>query len=283
MINDRISLVDYADQFLAGRDVSAIYAYQIRLRCRMLCKFCGRTLFIADLTCELLNSWLNHAKERGLSAYTINAYREQILVLWKSAYWDRLTEIPPLRVRPVKKPRLMVRAYTHEEIRTLLNAASKLRGHHDNGNKRSDFWRAMIHSAYSTALRRGDLLVAFRKFIAPDGTYRLIQRKTGLPLIVQFSPEAIAYIERLSDPNGLALPWPHRLDSLVWAFRRLRNLAGIKHGSLKWLRRSAGTYAEQAVPGNGKRILGHRSDGVFERHYKDALLIDGAPPTPPPL
>lgn len=276
-------LLEYVEKFLADRDVSAIYQMQVRVRCRMLEEFAGRPIPVAELTCELVNAWLAAAKEKKLSAYTVATYRANVLAVWNAAYQDNLNDCPPLRLRPIKRPRLLVRAYTRAEIRQLLAHAATLRGKHRDGNLRKDFWRAAIHAAYSTGLRRGDLLRIFKRDISDDGSVEIIQSKTEEPHSVWLSPESLCYAGRLKDANGLLLPWPHRLDAMVWAFRRIRNAAGVKRGSLSWLRKSAGSYADAENPGSGRRLLGHRTDAVFTRHYEDRSITRASPVSPPPL
>lgn len=280
MRNDRISLIDFAGSFLAERDVSHAYRVHLLLTCALLERWAGRRIYIDDLSCDLLNRWLVHLQGRGLSPYSVRTYRGNILALWNSAYLDRLNDEPPLRLRRIKKRARLVEAYTLEEIGKLLTATVRLRGTDRNGNRRSAFWRKLLLTAYSTGLRRGDLLVIFESAIAPDGTYRTIQRKTGKPITVRISTEAMKI--KLHCPNGLFLPWPNRLDALAWAFRRLRKMAGVTRGSLKWVRRSAGSHAERERPGDGPRLLGHSPD-VFWASYGDRTIIGQQPVSPPPL
>lgn len=276
-------LSDFVDRYLAERDVSAMYGEQLRVRCRMLQEFAGRALCVADLNCSLVNDWLSRAKDSGLSPYTVATYREHVLAVWNAAYQAELNDCPPLRLRRIKKPRLIVSAYTHSEILTLLLRASTLRGKMRNGNRRAHFWQAMIHASYSTGLRRGDLLRIFTRQIAGDGTAQIIQSKTNEPVLVRFSGDALRFAAKMQDRNGLLLPWPYRLDAMVLAFRRLRIAAGVNRGSLKWIRRAAGTYAEANRPGDGAKLLGHRSPIVFSRHYEDQSISRPAPVSPPPL
>jgi integrase len=224
-----------------------------------------------------------HLRERGLSPYTINTYRANVLAVWNAAYMDKLNDDPPLRVRRVKRPRLLVEAYTTAEIQQLLTASAELNGYDKIGNKRSEFWQALIHGAYSTGLRRGDLLSVPKADIRADGMYATIQSKTGYRVLVQFSPATLAHADKLRSTRGLLIDWPYRLDAMTWAFRRVRNHAGIDHGSFRWLRRSAGSYAESIQPGAGSRALGHRNESVFRNHYEDEGISTTRPFTPPPL
>lgn len=276
-------LLEFVEAYLSQRDVSEMYAQMLRAHCRRYWEWIDRPVAIADLNCDSVNQWIHWLKLQAISAQTVDTYRRNLLCVWNAAFADRLNDNAPLRVIKIKKPRRVIRCFTHAEIKQLLDAASKRRGRHKNGNRRADFWMAMIHSAYSTGLRRSDLLLVFKCDISPDGTLVIEQHKTGNPLCVRFSPEALKYIGRLSCTNGLALPWPYRKDAMAPRFRMLRDVAGILRGSLKWLRRSAGSYAEAACAGNGSRLLGHRSPQVFKAHYADLTICNGSPISPPPL
>lgn len=279
----RLTLAEYAARFLSERDVSPLYAMQIKLYARKLCEFAGKELTIAELDYPLVNDWLVYLKESGKAPHSVCTMRGMILAIWNAAYVDELNENPPLRVRKVKKPRLIIECYKHSEIQQLLDAAAATRGYDANGNKRSDFWQAMFHAAYSSGLRRGDLLAVRRDRVADDGLCTVIQHKTGYPITVRFSPQAMEWALRLKPVDGLLLPWAYRLDSFTFAFQRVRNRAGLSKGSFRWLRRSAGSYAEAEQNGAGSRILGHRDHGVFARHYEDTAITATKPVEPPPM
>lgn len=278
-----LTLPEYAERFLAERDVSEIYIYQVRLRVAKLCEWAGRVLRVDELSCDLLNKWIVDLLGRELSAYTINTYRANVLAVWNAAFMDGLNDNHPARLRKVKKPRRVVEAYSHAEIRQLLGEAARLRWTDRNGNRRCDFWQALIHAAYSTGLRRGDLLSVPARRVADDGLYTTVQHKTGYRVSVRFSADALTFAERLHHADGMLIPWPYRLDAIVWSFRRLRRRAGLDRGSLCWLRRSAGSYAESQQVGAGATLLGHRNESVFRNHYEDAGLTGTRPVEPPAI
>jgi len=59
--------------------------------------------------------------------------------------------------------------------------------------------------------------------------------------------------------------------------------AGLQSGTFRWLRRSAGSYAESVQRGNGAAALGHRSEGVFRTHYDDPSISKPTPIIVPAL
>lgn len=278
-----VTLMAYVAKFLNARDVSADYASQIRKRCRSFVRFCRRSVKVSEIDAAMVNAWLKDLQDRRLSPVTVDGYRRNLLVVWRAAVEDGLTDTLPVRVRKIKIPRRMIEAYTMTELRALLTAAGKLKGCHSNGNRRADFWQAFIHAGYSTALRRSDLLLVFRCQIDPGGMAAVVQHKTGEAVRVRFSQQALQFAHRLCDRSGLLLPWPYRKDALAPRFRAIRKAAGINRGSFKWIRRSAASYAERLQCGAGTKILGHRGAGVFRSHYEDWNITQDAPVSPPAL
>jgi integrase len=282
MVAPEKSLVGYVERFLSLRDVSVAYATLLRTRCKHFVKWRKRAVRIADLNCDDVNAWLAALQTQSLHPETVDGYRRNLLAIWRDAYSEGFNNNPPLRIRKIKKPRRVIYAYSHAELQQLLHAARKLRGWHRNGNRRAVFWMALIHSAYSTGLRRGDLLLVFRDQIAANGTTTIIQHKTDIQVRVKFSAEALKWAMQLKCPNGLLLPWPYRKDALPPRFQALKKMAGVKRGTLKWIRRSAGSHAERDNPGDGPRLLGH-SPEVFRASYEDQSITERKPPEPPPL
>jgi integrase len=206
------------------------------------------------------------------------------LVVWNEAYRVGDNHTPPLRVRRIKTPRDPVDAFTHAELVILLAFVANLAGYFPNGVKRSDFWCAAIHCGYSTALRRGDLLKLRRDQIGSDGICRVRQNKTGYPITVKLSADALESIQRMFHADdSRALPWPYHPNALGRQFRRIVKSAGVRPGQFRWLRRSAASYSERDTPGGGSRILGHRSTRIFAEFYEDSTITQQEPPQPPPI
>jgi hypothetical protein len=65
-------------------------------------------------------------------------------------------------------------------------------------------------------------------------------------------------------------------------FNKLRECAGVTRGSLKWIRRSAGSYAERDRPGDGPRLLGN-TPAAFRQSYEAPAITQSNPIQPPPL
>lgn len=283
MITADRGITAYTERYLLARDVSTDYAAQVRKRIDAFCVWAGADVPIESVCCDLANEWLAELAQSGLDVWTLDGYRRALLCVWNDAYQSGWNENPPLRLRRFKKPRDIICAFTHSEIAALLAISATLAGKHADGNRRSDFWLAAIHSAYSTGPRRGDLLLWQLEQIAPDGTIEFVQHKTGYPQRGKLSADAIKFIHRLRSTTGRALPWPYNKNWFSETFGRIRAKAGVLRGSFKWIRRSAGSYAERDRRGDGAKLLGQRCDKVFRAHYEDLTITGHIPVEPPEL
>lgn len=281
MITADLGLVSYTDRYLLGRDVTPDYAATTRARVGAFTAWCGSDIRVGELTCDLANEWLAELSSGGMNPRTLSGYRAALLAVWREAYYAGDSQHPPLRLRRIKKPALVVTAFTHEEIATLLQFAAGLAGTHRDGNRRAFFWQAAIHAGYSLGARRGDLLSLDRSQIGADGVIHFTQSKTGYVAGGQLSADALSFIARLSGPH--ALPWPYSRTCFSRSFVRLRKGAGIARGTFQWLRRSAGSYAERDRPGDGARLLGHQGQEVFRAFYQDRKISGALPIAPPQL
>jgi integrase len=281
----KLTLTEYAEHYLASRDVSPDYKHKTRYCIRSFVEWFGSDLKIAELDCDAANEWIDAMLTTDLARETINGYRRGLRCVWMFAYENGDNDNPPLRLKKIRVPRDSVEAFTHDQIAKLLEAAASMKGFFNtNGVRRSLFWTAAIHAAYSTGLRRGDLTRIKRSDIGPDGRAKVLQHKTGYAVFVQFSPEAMTAIAAIqADDDERAIPWPFHTSAMARQFRDVMKAAGIAKGQFKWLRRSCGSYAEAANPGTGPRALGHRTLSVFNNNYNDQSISVSQPVTPPPL
>ena len=282
-----LTLGEYTDRYFSSRDCTEGYKQDSRARIECFIQWYGCDPRIKVLTCDVANEWLSALMGTGLAPVTVDNYRRALRVVWMFAYMEGDAPDPPFRLKKIRVRRqASVEAYTHDEIGKLLTAAKALVGYFPNGVKRCMFWKTAISAAYSTGLRRHDLLVLNRSEIAADGMALVVMHKTGYRVAVRFSDEAMEGIRTMAgivENDERAIPWPHHENALPRQFRALTRRAGVTRGSWKWLRRSCGSYAEAANPGTGYRALGHRSLQVFNGHYNDEKITVAKPVSPPPL
>lgn len=281
MISFDQGVIAYTERYLMARHLSPDYANTLRQRIASFCDWAGSDVPIGCISSELGNEWLGELHDGGMSVWSLVGYRQALLSVWTDAYPTHNNN-PPLGLKKFKRPQLIVEAYTHAEILSLLDRAKRLPMIHKDGNHARDFWSAAIHVAYCCGPRRGDLLKIEKKRVAPDGTLMFTQNKTGYPVRVILSAAAIKFTALLRH-ESLLLPWPYDEDWFSKKFGRIRDAAGIARGTFKWIRRSAGSYAERDQKGSGARLLGHRDESVFRRFYNDTSISGETPIQPPPL
>jgi integrase len=118
-------------------------------------------------------------------------------------------------------------------------------------------------------LRRPDLL--------PDQGIRFQQQKTGAKLIVKWTPEMRAAIDRLLAGKVVAFdgylfrtrrgtPMAYKTMYDMWV--RACEAAGIKDADLRDLRALSGTEAKRQGM-NPTALLGHKSASMTERYLRD--------------
>lgn len=283
MIDFEHGIIGYTDRYLLARHVSTDYAKTLRARIEAFCEWAEADVPIASVCCELGNEWLTDLADSGMSAWSLVGYRGALLTIWTDAY-PQYNKNPPLGLKRFRRPQLVVEAYTHAEISALLKLAALLPGRHDDGNRESTFWLAAIHVAYCCGPRRGDLLNTITwRHVTPGNVLSFVQHKTGYPVRAVLSKPALNYSRKLRSNSEFILPWPYGLDWFSRKFSRIREAAGVARGTFKWIRRSAGSYAERQQRGSGANLLGHRDESVFRRFYNDQTISGEAPVQPPPL
>jgi len=261
-----ISLRAFAGQYALEHGLVTSSANVILYAIASFERSLDRTASLNDLFHELVNDWLGDLLAGQLDRSTIHTYRRILLVVWRAAAEGGL--IPaPCRVRKVRVPTKLPRAWTLPELRRLLEFAAK--------SRRPDYWRAFILVGYETGLRLSDLL-ALNADQLRDCMVVTAQRKTGEVVACQLSADALVAFSKV-----------RRFDTL--RIRRLQEkfgdllLAAKLPGSIKWLRRSGATHCERERPGSAKDYLGHKTHGLAEKHYIDQAQLGISKPRPPAI
>lgn len=271
-------LSEFATSYAQTRTLSADYAKRLE-KYALALETHARVCDLRQVLVEpVVNAFL---KALARSPYTVKSYRGDLLTLWRAAADADLVPYPAVRkIYKPTTPQLLIECFAVEEARELLAHAATLNGCYPNGVARKLYWQAAIALAWDSGLRRGDVWKFRREFIRHDGSFRVVQSKTGQLVSGKLHKSTIARISKIK----IKQPLEWTLDPSFFGrhFQRIVNGSGVGRGSFKFLRRSSGSYVEAEQPGAGRKHLGHACERVFSRHY-DAKLGEHALPLPPEL
>jgi integrase len=277
------SVAQFVDQYDLERGLKKESARQYKTVARHISRWAGRELGVHEINPDVFNRWLRDLQETTVSPATVANRRRHLLALWRAAADHGLAEEPPRRLRPAKVPYSPPRAWTVDEIKTLLATCRRLRRTRKGKMPRSVWWSLAVKVAWESGLRLTDVLRLRCDHIQPDGLVVMGQSKTGRPIVFRLSESTIALLNESlqTHPRKLVCPWTATKESFRRQFALIVRRAGIRKGSWKWIRRSSATDVEKACPGAGAAHLGHaHGSTIAARHYLDPYII-GAPRVQP--
>jgi integrase len=255
-------LVEFAKRYAARSGASAGYLEQLLVFTKRL------PWHVGDITTEMVDDYLSGALT-NLAPSTVANHRRMLRTLLLEAQRLGLNTRIQQRFRRVKCPPPIPRAWSLAEIRQLVEAARKTPGHFRDLQK-SSFLEAWFLTAYATGLRAGDLHAIRWDQVRGPRLY-VSQSKTSTPHVAVFTDEALAACRALPKRRRIFGDFA-ALNTIQQWVAACAEKAGLD-GSTKTLRKSCATYAK--VRGmSPKAKLGHRTDGLAERHYVDQLLYE---------
>ena len=253
----------FAIDYAMKSGASAGYAEQLRVLTKRL------PWQVSELTVANIDGYLTEALH-ALAPQTVQNHRRMLCTLRRAALrGNLLVDDCTGEIRRVKCPRPLPRAWSHEEIRRLIQAAGEMPG----GTKRCR-WKILLPAwilvAYSSGLRLGDMLT-LRHDSVRGNKVALVMAKTGRPHVIMLDSAALQAIASLPISGPLIFGGLVGRCVLIRAFRRLVKRAGMS-GSGRVLRRSSATYA--AIAGmSPSDHLGHMTPGLAARCYVDPVLV----------
>lgn len=266
------------DIYIRSNEMSEKHEHNFRSKCSHFVEWAGGAVSLSELDADRINEYLLHLSSGVRSPSTIRNYRTTILSLLRFLQWK---PIEREYVRKVKVAKTRIDGWKRHEVEQLVAVAQVLEGYHKDGVPRSVFWTCAIVCGYSTGLRWGDLVTLPVDSIGERGVCEVIQSKTGKPVRVKFARVALDLLRAHGKP--VVLPWPYTQKAFCACFARIVERAEVSRGSFKWLRRTAGSYADLEQRGAGRRLLRHSSDAIFDNHYAVAHIVAANPVSPPPL
>ncbi len=277
-----MQLAEFLQRYCTERDLSPTWKEQLDIAVRQFVTYCRKPL--EELSAEDINGWAAILAEQ-VEPRTVKGKVGAVRTLLVAAGLDTR------KIKRVKVPPCVPRAFSMAEIGRLLEAAAKQCGWFPWGLKRADYWLAIIHAAWDTALRAGDLLDLraddLREHRGSYLVYRT-QKKTGRVILCRLREETHQSLKRLltqGESRAVVFAWGFRTAAFFGEFKKLAAAAGV-HGTLKYLRRARATLEYQrGGPAAAARVLGH-ADGTGQlawKNYIDRSQLGDDLPLPPPL
>jgi len=283
---NRPTLLEYATFYVRLFDGSLGYLQQFTWAIVGFQSWAERTLFIDELSAAQINDYLAYTKE-SLSPNTRISRRNMLVRIWRHAATNPALTIRPAQVNRdeigrVKRRHRPPQGWSIEDVRKLYRFVDQLKGRYAKRIDKRLWWRAYVLCAWSSGLRRCDLMALRRADIPPSGRLVTVQVKTGRHVVGTLSKEAMLALAELCATHNSELVFAPWCKPRNWwkVAKRLVKRAGLNL-SIGHLRHSAGTAVEDLFPGRGPQFLGN-TPAVFYAHYYDrSLAVDL--PKPPPL
>jgi integrase len=246
-----------------AKNTRRLYEFSVR----NLGNFLGREPMLDDLSDDATSRLMSWMIERGLSPYTANKERSQLLAIWRFACRKGfLKEWPD--VEPEIEPERTPRAWTVDDLGHLWAACDVAPGT-IGGVRACDWWRALHLVLWFTAERIGAVMqLRWTDFDAQSGwlIVRAESRKGGrADKPARLPAEAVEALERIRQPEReLIFQWDLSDGYIYRRYNRILKSAGLAtdaKSKFHRMRKSAASHFE-AGNGNATALLGHSSRAV---------------------
>jgi integrase len=280
-----MTLQDYLTRYNQQRDIRPSTLEHYTWVARSLQSFAGNVR-TSQLTDDLLNRWLLHLRDVGLSPFTVHSRRNALLVIWRAAWRDGLAPQPG-EVRRIRLPDPAKDIWTADELHRLLDACEVLTGSFRGLRlSRAAYMQTLIRAAYDTGLRRGDLHRVTTASVLAGERLGINQQKTGRSVVVRLHASTLELVREFARAPEREYVWPRwskRRGTFARTFKRVTHAAGLV-GDFGTLRKTSGTEVERLERGAGWLHLGHSNPETARRWYLNAeRAYDVDRPLPPPL
>jgi integrase len=257
-------------------------------------RFLGRPATVADLDDLTIARYLRWRadtpgwRNQKPSPASVQKDRTMIVAIWNLAARKRWAkEFPELPRIKVPKRLPTGRAYTVEDVRTLILRAKNRKGR-TGGHPSAWWWQTLLYTAFCTgerhhaltSLRWGQVDLAHRRvvFLGENrkGKTRDIERD-----ITDELAEMLA--ARQGPPEALVWPWDRKSKSQWTSLKLLCELADVKYRGFHGFRRSAASYAALAGGRAAATQLLDHADPNLQQVYVDTDICPEARPVLPSL
>lgn len=269
--HNMMSLIDLLAIYVASRDCGLRYRESLKRTVKRLSE--AGCASVADLTSEQVNRFL--VSVSSLSPTTRQNLRRETLTLWRYAFEERMTDVPPMRVLRIKTQPKPPQAWSMNTLDRMLAAAEtdETIVSVKHGVRVCDWVPAWITIAYDSGLRFADVHALTAQQIR-DCVVTGAASKTGKTFIRPLSEYAMQQAKRLIErsPDGTLFRWFLTRRRAFLSLAAFRKRHGID-GTMKYLRRSCATMKEADQPGSARQYLQHGDGATTTRHYIDESLL----------
>lgn len=235
------------------------------------------------LESDCINKYLKTRLDK-VTTITAKNNRTILLCLYRFAYENDIINYPIKNILKIKVKKAPVKAWTHDDLKFMLKETEKF----SNKKTRSGigwdvFLKCWILLAYESGARFGDVF-HFKRENLDNNILRWTMSKTCDPMTKILSESCLKYINILLDKSDddTILGYIVKKRQAHRIMRLFIDSCSLE-GTSKFLRRSGATHIEQNNPGMAKFHLGHRTNGLAEKHYLDYGQIKRNIPVVPSL
>ena len=274
----------YAKHFwparMQQRNISTIRQYRKTLWNFQL--MLGRTPLLSDLTDENAGLFLARELASGLSPYTVNQRRNNLLAFWRFSAKKRMADEFP-EVEPLAEPEIIPRAWTRRELSELFQSMKQQPGE-VAGIPAGRWWLALHYVLWDTGERIGPLLMAEWEYVDLDtGDFEVpAQHRKGRrkAMLYRLKPATLAALQEIRKPNRkLIFPWPLTISMYYHRYDEILIRAGLPTGRRNKTHKMRRTFAShvEAAGGNATDAMRHSSRELTEKSYLDPRIVRREP------
>ena len=235
-----------------------------------------RDLEVEELTDLVVADYLESRAGAGLSPFTVEKERCQILALWRFAADRNLIASRPC-CPPAPLPLASPLAWSMDDMKRVVYAASEAHGL--VGRVQAGvWWKGLVCFAFETGERIGAIMLA--KKTSVSGRSVMIDasdRKGGQSARVHFISEpTLAIVQKIMSESvgDKIFNWDRDPTSLWGIFKKIVAAAHVPVGdrsSFHQIRRTAASWLK-ASGGNPVEFLGHSSPKICAKYYLDPRI-----------
>lgn len=238
----------------------------------------GRPARLSDLNDSDISRFLAAMAATHAPA-TVNGARARLLAVWRFAWGVELIGTLPRSVAKAKERQPVPEAWTVAEVSRLIAHCAGMNGCVGCYPERR-WWPAFLLTLYWTASRPTAILHASPADLESDGGWlRLRYVKTGRMELCPLPPAVVALVDSIRDHGAERLfVWPMSRRHLWVRFRHIVEATGLPSPRQQGrnlfyrLRRTAVSYAWKTSPDAARRLAGHTTTAMTERHYVDPRI-----------